>query len=417
MSMMSDRPFRVERVSVSSSGREGDGPSYQSDISGDGRFVTFTTLATNLAPGDANNTEDIYVHDRIKNVTERVSSTASGEAGDSASTAPAISADGRFVTYYSFATNLAPGDTDNNRDIYVYDRKKDATALASVSSDGEKGNGQSVAPDISASGRYVAYDSDSTNLVPDDDNGASDIFVHDRRTDTTEIVSIASNGDAANDFSFNASISANGRYVSFLSFASNLVPGDGNGQPDIFVHDRRTGATELVSIASNGEEGEGPSYQHSISASGRYVAFLSEATNLVPNDTNGTADIFVHDRRKGTTERVSIASDGEEANGFSFEPSVSADGRYVTYFSEATNLVTGDDNAATDVFVFDRLTATTRRISVATNGDEANGFSYEPVISDDGQFVSFTSEASNLIPGDNNGWADVFVARTPDWLV
>jgi len=296
------------------------------------------------------------------------------------------------------------------------------TERVSVGSAGEEGNGNSgvYGPSISADGRYVAFCSSASNLVPGDTNDREDVFVHDRLTGTTERVSVSSDGEEGNGDSgtFRPSISADGRYVAFVSCASNLVPGDTNWAWDIFVHDRLTGVTERVSVSSAGEQGDGDSGYPSISAEGRYVAFESGAYNLVPGDTNWTCDIFVHDRLTGTTERVSVSSEGHEGNGNSSLPFhtadgryVNADGRYVASYSEASNLVPGDTNGIGDVFVRDRLTGTTERVSVSSDGEEGDSNSgwWGPSISADGRYVAFQSCAYNLVPGDTKGWEDVFV--------
>ena len=225
------------------------------------------------------------------------------------------------------------------------------TQRVSVDSSGNEGNNTSSSPSISADGRYVAFQSDADNLVPGDNNISGDVFVHDRNTGATELVSVDSSGNEGNNTSSSPSISADGRYVAFYSVADNLVPGDTNGKLDVFVHDRNTGATELVSVDSSGNEGNGDSMDPSIGADGRYVAYDSSATNLVSGDTNGQLDVFVHDRNTGATELVSVDSSGNEGNNYSSSPSISADGRYVAYDSSATNLVSGDTNGQLDVFV------------------------------------------------------------------
>ena len=268
------------------------------------------------------------------------------------------------------------------------------TTRVSVASDGTQANGGSFTPSISADGRYVAFASIAVNLVSGDTNGVQDIFVHDRQTGQTTRVSVASGGAQANGPSFDPSISADGRYVAFASNASNLVSGDTNNTGDIFVHDRQTGATTRVSIGPGGTQANRGSLAPSISADGRYVAFHSDATNLVSGVTNGTTHIFVHDRQTGATTRVSVASDGTEGNSVSIKPSISADGRYVAFQSIATNLVSGDTNRNQDIFVHDRQTGQTTRVSVASDGTEGNSGSNDPSISANGRYVAFQSQAN-----------------------
>jgi Tol biopolymer transport system component len=252
-----------------------------------------------------------------------------------------------------------------------------------------------------------------SGLVGNDTNGATDIFIRDRQTSQTSRVSIASNGTQGNDDSFNPSLSADGRYVAFESLANNLVSNDTNGATDIFIHDRQTSQTNRVSVASNGTQGNLFSFAPSLSADGRYVAFYSAANNLVNNDTNSTLDIFVHDRQTGQTSRVSVASNGTQGNDESYNPSLSADGRYVAFSSFANNLVSNDTNSTLDIFVHDRQTGQTSRVSVASNGAQANGASDFPSLSANGRYIAFASQASTLVSGDANGAQDVFVHALP----
>jgi Tol biopolymer transport system component len=283
------------------------------------------------------------------------------------------------------------------------------TTRVSVASDGTQANGGSFTPSISANGRYVAFASIAVNLVSGDTNGVQDIFVHDRQTGATTLVSVAIDGSEGNGDSEEVSISADGRYVAFRSWASNLVSGDTNNLPDIFVRDRQTGQTTRVSVASDGTQANNFSFEPSISADGRYVAFMSWANNLVSGDTNGDWDIFVHDRQTGATIRVSVATGGGQAAGRSQRPSISADGRYVAFASSASNLVSGDTNNHPDIFVHDRQTGVTMRVSVASDGTQTYVFSFDPSISADGRYVAFGSEADNLVSGDTNGRYDIFV--------
>jgi Tol biopolymer transport system component len=293
----------------------------------------------------------------------------------------------------------------------------------SISFREKEGNGASNSPSISADARFVAFVSGASNLVRRDKNGAEDIFVRDRKVGSTERVSVTSDGDEANSSSTETSISANGRWVVFSSFATNLVPDDTNGHFDVFIHDRRTGLTEIVSISGDEEPGDAPSTTPSVSRNGQLVAFRSDATNLVPDDTNERHDVFVRDRGAGTTIRVSVNSDEEQSNGNSQDPGVrgftasgpdiTPDGRFVAFFSSATNLVPGDTNTCPpvfdqepgrcpDVFVRDLVAGTTMRINVTDTEAEANERSSDPVISDDGLAVAFFSAAGNLVPTDAN---------------
>jgi WD40 repeat protein len=408
----------TERVSVDSSGAEGNDESERASISADGRYVAFASAADNLVPGDTGWASDIFVHDRQTGVTERVSVDSSGLEGNWDSGIASLSADGRFVAFESRSSNLVPGDTNSYRDIFVHDRQTGVTERVSVDSSGVQGNHVSSDASISADGRCVAFKSISNNLVPGDTNSYRDIFVHDRQTGITERVSVDSLGAQGNSRSYSASISGDGRYVAFHSGSDNLVLGDTNGGFDVFVHDRETGITERVSVDSSGAEGTGPSYSASISADGRFVAFASGAPNLVSGDTNRSGDIFVHDRQTGGTERVSVSSSGGQVYNGSSSASISADGRYVAFQSQSNNLVFGDTNQAIDIFVHDRQTGVTERVSVNSQGIESEGgyFSRMSVISAGGRYVAYQSNARNFVYGDTNGESDVFAHDRWDGL-
>ena len=411
----------IARVSVSWFGGEGGGWSAHPSISGDGRFVAFGSDSVDIVPDDKNNPngEDVFVRDRKKGVTERVNVSSSGAEADRCTSwcSPSISADGRFVAFTSPATNLVPSDTSHYEDIFVHDRETGLTERVSVSSSGSQADQKSGGASISAGGRFVVFQSYATNLVPGDANGpgvkGSDVFVHDRETGRTERVSVNSSGGEANEYSCNGRITPGGRFVAFQSKATNLVPGDMNGRWDIFVHDRKTGTTERVSVRSSGGEADHYSWGPSISADGRFVAFRSKAANLVTGDVIGKHDIFVHDRKTRRTERVNVSPSGHEANDLSQSASISADGRFVAYDSSASNLVPGDTNGQSDIFVRDRETGTTVRVSVSASGEQANRHCLDAAISADGRFVAFTSGATNLVPGDTNRSGDIFVAPNP----
>ncbi len=273
--------------------------------------------------------------------------------------------------------------------------------------------GDSRRPTISADGRYVAFESGSTNLVPGDANGTEDIFVRDLVSGETTRVSLGVAGAQGDGWSHDPAISADGRYVAFESWATNLVPGDTNIAGDIFVRDLVSGETTRVSVGAAGAQGDWWSHDPAISADGRYVAFESQATNLVPGDTNGGADIFVRDLVSGETTRVSVGVAGDLAGEveLNWSAAISADGRYVAWASAATNLVDGDTNAIDDIFVRDLVSGVTTRVSVGAAGAQGDGWSADAAISADGRYVAFSSIATNLVDGDNNALEDVFVRR------
>src|SRR5262249_11291128 len=334
--------------------------------------------------------------------------SSGAEGNDHSLDFSAISADGRVVAFYSFATNLVAGDTNGEAEVFVHDRSTGITERVGVDSTGAEGNDWSEDPSISADGRFVAFESNATNLVPNDTNATTDIFVHDRQTGITERVSVDSTGAECHDASYLASISADGRFVTFSSRASDLVASDTNGFDDVFRHARATGTTERVSVDSSGAQAlNGHSDWSRISGDGRYVAFQSDATNLVASDTNHSRDVFVRDRVLGTTERASVDSAGGEASGMG--PSISTDGRFVAFSSHATNLDPGDTNRWEDCFVPDRVTGLPECVSFATPSSPVDADSDWTSISANGEFVAFLSYADNVVPGDTNGWPDVFV--------
>jgi len=345
--------------------------------------------------------------------TTRVSYTSSGGQPNGPCIYPAISADGHYVVFQSSASNIVPGGS-YGQDIFLRDLWTEQTTQVSVNSSGDPGNSSSVGPAISADGQTIGFSSVATNLVEGDTNEMMDVFVHEPASGETLRVSVSSSGAQGNKHSswvsnYNVrTISADGRFVAFESCATNLVDGDTNYHNDIFVHDRTTGETTRVSVSSDGEQANCYSHTPSISADGWHVAFTSMADNLVPNDTNVHMDIFVHDRATGETVRVNVTSDGEEANFQGEAPSISADGRFVAFHSDATNLVPGDTNEKRDVFVHDRATGETTRVSVSSTGEQANAGASFPAISGDGRYVAFDSVADNLVP-DDECCVDVFV--------
>jgi Tol biopolymer transport system component len=403
----------------------GDFESFDPSTSADGRYTAFWSAATDLVAGDLNSRYDVFVVDRQTCAIDRVSVSSAGTEGNNDSMHPAISADGRYVAFTSSASNLigALNDTNNAPDVFVRDRQLNTTVRASVSNTGAQGTGTSGShkPDISADGRFVAFLSFAPNLVVGDSNGTADVFVRDLINNTTGRVSIATggaqglNGDSNTD---RPSISADGRYVAFASTMTNLVAGDTNTARDIFRHDRQTGTTIRVSVSSAGVETPNmqDSNSPSISADGRYVAFDSFATNLVTDDTDFNYDVFVRDVDTSTTTRVSLINQAGPPEAFawaqSVAPSISGDGRYVAFTSGAEDLVAGDDNGWLDVFLHDRNTGITRRVSTSFDGIQGDFAASAADISSNGLFVAYQSGASTVIAGDGNFVDDVFIA---DW--
>ena len=396
----------------------GNGAGQFASLSGDGRFMAFGSYASTLVPGDANSFE-LFVFDREDSSVERVSVTSGGaQTLAGIPNGPSISDDGQLIAFHSPGNDLVPGDTNGSFDVFLRDRQAGTTTRISVDSSGNEVVGDSYGPAISGNGQFVAFISRAAALVADDNNNTTDVFVRDLIANTTTRVSVATGGAEASggieDFEEIApslAISNDGRYVFFSSLKTNLVADDSNGVGDVFRHDRQTGTTIRVSVASGGGQATGASRSPSASGDGRFVAFSSGANNLVGGDTNGV-DVFVRDITLDVTTRVSVIGHGGEFSQDSGNPSISGDGRYVAFQSFDDLIVPGDTNLSWDVFIRDRQTATTHRVSVSAAGAQGNGNAHYPSLSDDGAVVGYLSWASNLLAGDSNFTHDVFVA---DW--
>jgi len=393
----------TSRISVDSYGNGGNGGSHDAVISRNNRFVAFMSRADNLVPNDNNGYRDVFVHDQQTGQTSRVSVDSSGNGGLGYSDYPVISGDGRYVAFESYVSTLVPDDTNGKSDIFVYDRQTGQPSRVSINSNGVQGNVNSYNPSISEDGRYVAFSSYAFNLVSNDSNGMdSDIFVHDRQTGQTTIVSVDSHGNQGDGDSHYPVISRDGRYVAFVSEVNTLVSGDTNGQRDVFIHDRQTDQTTRVNVDSFGNQSIGISTQDrkiALSGDSRYVAFESWANDLVSGDTNNYTDIFVHDRVTGQTIRVSVDSNGNEGYWGGSYPSITDNGRYVA-FNSSSQLVPEDIDSGSNVYIHDQQTGQTSQIQ------EADGFS--PFISSDGSYVAFLA-GSDLLPGGNVYGEDVFM--------
>jgi hypothetical protein len=416
----------------------GNGPSQSPVISADGNFIAYVSAATDLVAGvtDAKGSTDVFLFNRALGTTTLVtrSSASAGQTASDSSTAPALSSDGHYLVFTSLATDLVAGQStvSGTANVFVFDRVANAMALVSHASSGTStgGNASSADPVISADGRFVAFDSSATNLSPNqaDSNGGADVFLYDQVAGTTTLVShsSASATTAGNDISSNPVIDGDGGFIAFQSQASDLVTGqaDTNGTWDVFLYNRTAGTTTLVSH-NNGAgttAGNALSIAPAISSSGRFVAFVSAATGLVAGqaDTNNGADVFLYDGSSGTNTLVSHASGASTttANNSSDNPVLSADGSLVAFTSNATNLVPGqvDGNNGADVFLYNATAGTTTLAShsSASSTTAGDNTSSGPVLSADGSVLALASNADNLVAGlnDTNQLTDVFQYNT-----
>ncbi|MBI2838203.1 MAG: hypothetical protein HYX75_07820 [Acidobacteria bacterium] len=400
-------------VSTSTAGGSGAGSSYLPYISPNGRFVCYVSEAGDIVEGDGNGKRDVFLFDVQKRTNLLVSTGVGGVAANGISESAMPSANGRWVPFSSGATNLVVGDGNGFIDAFLYDSKTKTIERVSLGEGGEEGDWITYGQGVSPSGRFVLLGSVATNLVADDTNGKRDVFLRDRKTGTTERVSLTSAGGEADAdcFVFVQPMTPDARYITFYSAATNLVGGNPNpGGNSVYVRDRKAGTTTLVSLTAQGQPAIGDNKVAAISKNGRFVAFYSNAA-LVSEDTNGAYDAYMRDLKAGTVRRVSLGNGGVEGNGTSLLRSMSGNARFVGFVSEADNLVDGDVNGKPDAFVRDLKTGVTTRVSVATDGSEGDLDSNWPFISDNGRWISFYSEATNLITGDNNGAGDVFLRR------
>jgi hypothetical protein len=396
------------------SGGEADGDSTVPEISADGSHVTFASSASNLVAGDSNGAKDIFLATTANPpalARVNLNGTTQADTGTT-SDLPHLDSAGTRVTFQSDSAQLVSGDTNGHTDTFLRDTATGVTTRTSRSSTGQA-SGSSTVPAISGNGLVAAFTSDATNIASDDTSAAFDIFVNELATNTVTAVNRAY--PEANEPSFGVSASSDGRYVAFASYASNLVAGDTNATIDVFRKDLTTGTIERVSVAADGSQNTRSALEPSISADGRFVSFTGD--RLVAGDTNqangsSASDVYVRDMVAHTTTMVSVSSDEVEGQASSLGSSISADGQTIAFRSHANNLVAGDTNdtdTQPDIFVRHITAGTTERASVATAGTQSNGFSDQPYLSGDGTHVAFSSNATNLVANDTNTNDDVFV--------
>ena len=411
-------------LSVSAEGVPGDWGATEAQAAPDGTAAVFTSLAGNLVPGDSGGRFDVFVSGTATAAIERVSVASDGSEADSHSSTGSASFAADRVAFASYATNLVAGDTNSRRDVFVRDRVDGTTRRVSVASDGAQADAASHDPEIGADGRYVVFSSDATNLVAGDTNGVRDVFLHDLDTGATERVSVDGAGTQGNGISGgtdsgNVDLSADGRYVAFTSAATNLVAGDTNGVGDAFVRDRVAGATERVSVATDGAQADGGVFTLSGGGSvlsldgyGDYVAFLSDATNLVAGDTNGVRDAFVRDRVTGTTSRMSVGSDGTQADAQSLSVSVDHDHDYVGFVTRAALGDVRDTNGVQDAFVRDLSGPDTHRVGIGAGGTEPNAGTVSVSLARDTAVIASSSTNLLAAPSPSYSGAQVFFVTT-----
>lgn len=401
-------PFTT-RVSVDDAGLQGMQSSGNPVITPDGRYVAFQSDAA-FVPADTNGMTDVYVHDRLLGTTELVSWTYLNTISTGRALEPCISADGQRIAFYSAATDLVPNpDANGSFDVFLRDRTLGTTELISVSLTGAAGDQYSFFPDISGDGRYIVYESRATDLVTGDTLGVSDVFRRDLLTNTTDRVSVGPGGVEANNYSSRPAISADGHSVAFESQATNLGPPDTGPTRDIYVRNYAMGSMVMASLKSTGGQSIFGSANPDISGDGTVVVF--EGNGLVPNDTNGATDVHLRDFVLGKTTRVSTSSIGTEAHGYSVTPSISDNGRFVAFKCSAKDILfpKAPTQPYTQIYVKDRKYGSTGLISANPTGDYGAHISETPAISADGQWVAFGSYASDLVPGDSNDVRDIFV--------
>ena len=401
----------IARVSVSSAGVEANNSSEHPSLSGDGQLVAFESYASNLVTGDTNGAGDVFVHNMQTGTTVRVSVDSSGVQGDGQSSYPSLSANGRFVAFESDATNLVAGDTNGSTDIFVHDLLTGTTQRATVDSTGVQANSASHLASISADGRFVAFESYASNLVGLDNNSVLDIFVHDFQTGATLLASVGTAGNKSiNQNSVAPSISQDGRFVAFHSFANDLVGDTADTLANIFLRDLQNNTLKRVGTSPAGVVANGDCFYPSLSGDGTHVAFFSGATNLV-SGAGFVTEIFERDLAAGTTVCASVDNTGTNVGvDGTFGGSVSMTGRWVAFFARGTNPLSGGNGTIDQAFVRDTQTGTTTCASQNSAGDYADASCINVTLSSDGRFVAFESMATNLVPGGVTNQFDVFVA-------
>ena len=394
--------WQIERVSVSSTGAQGNDFSVRPELSANGRYVAFVSMANNLVDQAPSAAISTYVRDR-KDQTTRVASVDKAGVYLLAAADPAISADGRHLL---FAATTRGGV----RHIYWHDLITDRLQILSRDAQAVPGGKDSTTPSLSGDGEIMAFSS-SAALAPGCLDGTPSIYIWRQSLSKLYCINKTIDGKAPNGASLQPSVSSDGCFVAFSSSATNLATDDDNSQDDIFIFDLTTSTLQLISRSPGGAAANGQSREPSISSDGGKVAYISSASNLLGKDKNRHDDILIWNRADGSTHLASQSTDGKQANDFSAHVRISGNGKYVVFLSPADNLVPGKNNSKKQIYIRDLSRATTQMISVGIDGNPGNGDSFQPAITPDGLFVAFRSNAKNLVTGDSNLTDDVFIAE------
>ncbi len=409
LSVTSGAPITgLRRVSVASDGSQANGRSQDPQLSADGRYVVFRSSASNLVLGDTNGVDDIFVHDAVTGQTTRVSVASNGDQANSPSGQPSISADGRYVVFLSSSTTLVLGKTTSHNDVFVHDRQTGQTTRPVLGRLGEEPNDHQVAPFISGDGNWIVFQTQASNLGAGDPLASSDVFLVNRGSGQ-----ILWAGSALSS-TIGTSLATDGQVIQALSHSGDAVLIAG-GMPGWAL----SVCPNPAALCAQGNRSFEGLFQEfglwpAMAGNGSAIAFgARDGARFVPNDSNGLSDLFVYDYGTLSIQRISVASDGTQADGTSLRPYFSRDGRYVSFWSYASNLIAGTTTSQSNIFVRDRQTNQTRQVSLTSTGAQPNGINPQGVISADGSAVAITSAASNLVPGDSNGEWDIFIAPRP----
>lgn len=406
-------PPGMELVSRSPDGTPAELLSRSASVAAGGNLVVFHSDSSHLVADDLNLDTDIFMLDRTKGRLELVSRSGSGANGNARSEFPTLSADGRWVAFQSRATNLITGDNNTFQDVFVKDRQTGTVRRASVGASGVQARGGSDASMISANGLFVVYQSFATNLVAGDTNGCWDVFLYDMTTRVTRCLSLNPAGRTGNGDSVGPLISQDGRWVAFSSYAADLVPDDGNQDQDVFLADTVTGAIELVSRRPDGASAHGASTAGSISADGRWILFDSSADDLGQASTGeGAGAGYLYDRMTRVVTRLVVPVPAGVGDPGFFGATLSADARYVALNSSSPALVAGNDRGYTQVYLWDRQTGGLRCLSLGFDRRPGTGNSFGARFSPDARFLTIRSFAANLLGETGYGSSQAYVIDT-----